>query len=240
MAQGALRRLARAGGRAILAVLLVLAAYPVAGWVGSTIPRGSGEKGQPGQVTIMVETNGTHTGVVVPVVNAVKDWRGTFPSATMPRRQDGRFPTHLGIGWGEREVFLTVSKWNDLKADTVLRIALDGGEPLMRVSPYVRPRPSASYRPVKISAANYRRLVARIEASLPPLTPGEQRQILRADYNADAYYPALGTYTLIQTCNSWVGDTLAAASIEMGLWTPFAGGVTKWIPVPGASADVAI
>ena len=240
MAQSALRRLGRAAWRALLVVLLVLAAYPVAGWLGSTIPRGSGERGQPGEVTILVETNGTHTGVVVPVANAVKDWRTTFPSAAQPRRQDGRLPTHLGIGWGEREVFLTVSEWSDLKLATAARIALDGGEPLMRVSPYVRPMPSASYRPVAISAKNYARLVARIEASLPPLATGEHRQELRASYTADAYYPALGTYTLLHTCNSWVGDTLAAGGIAMGLWTPFAGGVTKWIPVPGASADVAI
>ncbi|WP_241657310.1 DUF2459 domain-containing protein [Aurantiacibacter suaedae] len=240
MAQGALRRLARAIGRALVIVLLVLGAYPVAGWLGSTIPRGSGDGDQPREITIMVETNGTHTGVVVPVVNAVKDWRETFPSAARPRPHDGRLPTHLGIGWGEREVFLNVAEWSDLKLATAARIAFEGGEPLMRVSPYVRPMPSASYRPMTISAANYRKLVTRIEASLPPLASGEQREELRASYTSDTYYPALGTYTLFHTCNSWVGDTLAAAGIEMGAWTPFAGGVTKWIPVPGASADVAI
>ena len=240
MAQSALRRLGRAVWRAFVIVLLLLSAYPVAGWLGSTIPRGSGEDNQPAEVTILVETNGTHTGVVVPVANAVKDWRETFPSAARPRPKDGQLPTHLGIGWGEREVFLSVAEWSDLKLATAARIALEGGEPLMRVSPYVRPKPSASYRPVTISTANYRKLVERIEASLPPLGEGEQRQELRASYTSDTYYPALGTYTLIHTCNSWVGDMLAAAGIEMGAWTPFAGGVTKWIPVPGASANVAI
>ena len=240
MAQGALRRLGRAGSRAALVVLLLLAIYPIAGWIGSAIPRGSGDDEQRGDVTIMVETNGTHTGIVVPLSNAVKDWRETFPSASQPRREDGQHPTHLAIGWGEREVFLQVAEWNDLEPATAARIVLEGGEAVMRVSHYVRPRPSASYRPIEISAENYARLVARIEAALPALAPGAKRPILRSTYDADAYYPALGTYTLAQTCNSWVGDTLAAGGIEMGLWTPFAGGVTKWIPVPGASADVAI
>jgi len=231
------RRLLR-GVLALLAVLaLLVVGYPLAAWVGSSIPANeavdlAGEE----TVQIMVETNGTHTSIVVPVVTAAKDWRETFPSAAVPR-PDGRMPTHLAIGWGEREVFLNVPTWGDLKASTALRIATVGGDPLMRVSHYVRPAPGPHHRPLEVSTTQYARLVSAIESALPELAPGETREILQGTFVDDAYYDALGSYSLANTCNTWVGDTLAEAGVEMGRWTPFAGGVMKWIPQPPAPAS---
>ena len=105
----------------------------------------------------------------------------------------------------------------------------------MRVSHYVRPAPSDSHRPVVISAAQYRDLARRIEASLKPIPDGRsERSILRGTDPRDVYYEARGRWTVGNTCNSWVGDTLAASGLRMGWWTPFAGGVMKWIPAPAA------
>lgn len=228
------RRLLRAG-LAILAVLVALAVgYPLAAWIGSSIPRhetvaATGETSET--VQIMVETNGTHTGIIVPIVTATKDWRESLPSAAR-RDAYGRYPTHLSLGWGEREVFLNVPTWGDLKASTALRIATTGGDALMRVSHYVRPAPSPNHRPVTITQAQYARLVAAIERALPEVAEGEDRPVLTGTYVDDAYYEAKGSYSLANTCNTWVGNTLAEAGIEMGLWTPFAGGVMKWIPEP--------
>lgn len=226
----------RAALLALAVLLAFVVGYPLAAWVGSSIPGHDTVESTAGAeqtVTIMVETNGTHTGIVVPVVTASKDWRETFPSASQPDKY-GRMPTHLSIGWGEREVFLNVPTWGDLKATTALRIATVGGDPLMRVSHYVRPGAGPNHRPVTITRAQYRRLVTAIERALPPVPVGETRPILSGTYVDDAYYDAEGSYTLANTCNTWVGSTLAQAGIEMGMWTPFAGGVMKWIPEPGA------
>jgi len=242
VAEAPFPRLIRLSIRAALAIvgalLLFGIGYPLAGWVGSSIPENAPAEispDMPGSVEIMVETNGTHTGIIVPVVSAAKDWRETLPSAALPR-PDGRLPTHLSIGWGEREVFLNVPTWGDLEASTALRIATVGGEPLMRVSHYYRPGPGPNHRPVQITQEQYRRLVGAIERALPDIPAGETRQILSGTYVDDAYYEALGSYTLVNTCNTWVGDTLAEAGIEMGMWTPFAGGVMKWIPEPATSS----
>ncbi len=234
MAQAPLRwlnRLGKALGALLAALALVVVLFFLTGWIGSSIPRNGETPAIADGVTIMVETNGTHTGIVMPVVTAQKDWRETFPSAII--RPDGRIPTHIAIGWGEREVFLNVPTWGDLKASTALRIAIMGGEPVMRVSHYVRPAPSDTHRPVTISREAYDRLVTAIEASLPPAEA--PREILRGTNPADAYYHATGSYTLAYTCNNWVGDMLAEADIQMGWWTPFAGGVMKWIEAPEPS-----
>ncbi|TIX50771.1 DUF2459 domain-containing protein [Alteraurantiacibacter aquimixticola] len=213
---------------AALLLLAIIVVYPLTGWLGSAIPRNDPTPVIAEGVTIMVETNGTHTGVIMPIVTSEKDWRETFPSAGQPTGRG--MPTHVAVGWGEREVFLNVPTWGDLKPGTALRIAVFGGEPIMRVSHYVRPAPGLDHRPVTISREAYLTMVLAIEDSLPPADG--PRTILRGTSPADAYYDANGTYTLAYTCNSWVGDILAEADIQMGLWTPFSGGVMKWIEPP--------
>ncbi|QZH76757.1 MAG: DUF2459 domain-containing protein [Erythrobacter sp.] len=176
----------------------------------------------------MVETNGIHTSIIVPIVSTTKDSRQTFPSAALPHRS-GEMPTHIAIGFGEREVFLNVAEWSDLSPLTALRISTFGGEGLIRLSHYIRPAPGENHRRLRISDEQYGRLVASIEAHLPAM-PASEREILQGSYSDDAYYEALSDYSAINTCNTWVGARLAEAGIPMGTWTPLAGGVMKWIP----------
>ncbi|KLE36113.1 hypothetical protein AAW00_04835 [Aurantiacibacter luteus] len=209
---------------------LIVGGYLLAGWIGSSLPV-NGHWREPAEgVEIMVETNGMHTGIVVPVANDIKDWRETFPSAARIAPYYGEMPTHLAIGYGEREVFTEVPTWGDLTATTALRIATVGGDALIRVSPYVRPAPGQNYRPVTISREQYARLVAAIERHLPPAEG--LREELHGTFVLDSYYEATGGYSMANTCNTWVGARLAEAGLPMGRWTPLAGGVMKWIPAP--------
>ncbi len=218
----------------ITATLLIASVlFWLAGWLGSSIPRNPDWREPDTGVTILVETNGAHTGVVLPVVTPQKDWRETFPALAA----DPAPITHVAIGWGEREVFLDVATWADLELSTAVRIVLIGGESLIRTSHYVRPAPGPWHRPLRLAPAQYERLVAEIEASLAPPGPDGKRKILRGSYQPDAYYIANGRYTLFRTSNSWTGDVLGKAGVRMGWWTPFAGGVMKWIAAPSAEAD---
>ena len=219
----------------ILAVPLLLAAlFFLAAWIGSSIPRNNDWTEPETGIRIMVETNGIHTGIVMPIVTQEKDWRETFPSAGMPRDTDGWMPTHVAIGWGEKEVFLNTPTWGDLKVSTALRIAFMGGDGLMRVGHYVNPRPSEYHRYLTLRPEEYRRLVAEIEATLPPPPEAGERFSYESFEKGARNYDALGRYTLGNTCNQWVGDTLARAGVKMGQWTPLAGGVMKWVDDPTA------
>lgn len=223
----------RLAGKTAAVLALIVGCYFLAGWIGSSIPRNGGWEEPASGIDIMVETNGTHTGLVVPVVTAVKDWRETFPSAGRPRA-DGWMPTHISVGWGEREVFMNTPTWGDLKPTTALRIATIGGDAVMRVSHYVRPAPGEWHRPLRVSEAQYGRIVAQIEESLTPPGPDGEREAMKGVAPGDVYYEAAGTYTVFWTSNCWTGDMLGDAGIKMGLWTPFPGGVMKWIEEPDA------
>ena len=136
----------------------------------------------------------------------------------------------MAVSWGEREVFLNTPTWADLRPVTAFR-AMTGGDALLHVAHYVRPAPGLENRPLTLTSAQYRRLVARIERALPPRGA---RVIHRGYAGWDVFYDSPGRYDWRNTCNQWTSDTLAAAGVRIGRWTPFAGGVMKWIPEPEA------
>ena len=222
----AARRLARLLGAVLAGILLALLVYALLGWIGSSIPRNAGWREPRSGVEIMVETNGVHTALVLPLVTPEKDWRAQFPATDLAL--PSRDYTHISISWGEREVFLNTPTWWDLRPITVLRIIGVGGDGVLHVAQYVRPAPADDIRPLRLTAEQYALLVASIERSIP-----HGRLIRHGGYGAqDVFYDAPGHYTATNTCNQWTSDRLAAAGVRTGWWTPFAGGVMKWVPKP--------
>lgn len=215
----------RWAGRCATGLALAVALFLLAAWIGSSIPRNAVWREPAQGVEIMVETNGVHTAIVMPLVTSQKDWRADFPVSDIAAPD--RPYTHVSVSWGEREVFLHTPTWADLSPFTVLRILALGGDGLIHAAHYVRPAPAEDIRPLRIGEADYARLVRRIEADLPPRA---SRQVHRGYGDYDAFYDAPHRYTPFNTCNQWTSDTLAAAGIRTGWWTPFAGGVMKWVP----------
>lgn len=219
---------------ALAALALAIALFALAGWIGSSIPRNDRWREPESGVEIMIETNGIHTALVLPLITADKDWRGEFPASdiALPDRPY----THVSVSWGERQVFLETPTWWDLRASTVLRIVGIGGDGLLHVGHYVRPAPSDAARPLTLTREQYRRLVAAIARSLPrgPRVP------YPGYGGGDVFYDAPGRYTATNTCNQWTSDMLAKAGVRTGWWTPFAGGVMKWVPRPAGSGAAGV
>ena len=207
---------------AIPATLLTL--FLLSAWIGSAIPRNSGWIEPDRGVEIMIETNGVHTAIVMPLVSPQKDWRPDFPTADLGAPY--RPYTHVSVSWGEREVFLNTPTWGDITLSTIAG-AVVSGDSLLHVAHYVRPAPGADLRPLLVTETQYARLVAAIEREV---IPPQERETYPGYFDNDVFYDAPGTYHLGNTCNQWTSDTLALAGIRIGLWTPLAGGVMRWIP----------
>ncbi|MGB5778140.1 MAG: TIGR02117 family protein [Allopontixanthobacter sediminis] len=212
-------------GRTLLALMAVVILFLLAAWIGAAIPRNADWTEPDSGVTIMVETNGIHTALVLPLVTPEKDWRTVFPATDLPASR--RDYTHISVSWGEREVFLNTPTWSDLSPLTALRVATIGGDSLLHVAHYVRPAPSDTARPLRITSREYAAIVKQIEAAMQ----GTKRSAVYPGYtDYDVFYDAAGRYDITNTCNQWTSDTLAAAGVKAGWWTPFAGGVMKWVP----------
>ena len=210
----------------LAAPFVLLALFLLGAWIGSSIPRNPQWREPARGIEIMIETNGVHTALVMPLVTAQKDWRSDFPAADVAAR-DRPF-THVSVSWGEREVFLETPTWADLTPTTAVR-AITQGDGLLHVGHYVRPAPAPDIRPLILTPDQYARLVAAIERQV--VARGLRRSYPGyADW--DVFYDAPGGYHLGNTCNQWTSDTLAEAGVRTGWWTPLAGGVMKWVPRP--------
>ncbi len=211
-------------GLAWLALLVGL--FFLTGWIGSSIPRNSDWQEPAEGIAVMVETNGVHTAIVMPLVTRQKDWRADFPASDLPASD--RPYTHISVSWGEREVFLNTPEWTDISLPTILGAAT-GGDGLLHIAHYVRPGTSEHHRRLIITEEQYLKLVDRIEQQI---LPPDERPPLPGYTDYDIFYDAPGTYHIGNTCNQWTSDNLAAAGIKTGWWTPFAGGVMKWVDIP--------
>lgn len=213
-----LRRRYRIG----LVLAALLAAYPAAGLIGGAIPRNAAWRPAERGVTIYVESNGIHVGLVVPKTAAGVDWRPAFPSGDLA---DPRYAAHdhLAIGWGERTFFLNTPTWGDVSSRTILAAALGSDRTLLHVEHIGRPMAAADVRPVVLRPSEYRRLAAYIRATM--VAGGERR---RGYAGHDAFYQARGRYDAYKTCNAWVGDALRFAGVRIGAWTPFPFTVLWW------------
>lgn len=227
MDAAALTRLRRGGRWALAALAAGITALLLAAWIGSAIPRNPGWREPVDGIEIMVGSNGVHTELVIPAVAPEKDWHRDFPLSDIADRTAPY--THVAISWGEREVFLNTPRWTDLRPATALR-AMTGGAALLHVAHYIRPAPGPDNRPLRLTHAQYARLVAHIEAALPPMAD----RVRHPGYGPrDVFYDSRGRYDWRHTCNQWTSDALAAAGVRTGYWTPFAGGVMKGIPSYG-------
>ena len=217
--------------RLAIGAVLVIAAYPLAAWIGSSIPAGRGLPPPADGVQVLIASNGVHTAIVVPIVTsgqngAEQDLRGLFP---ITDAGDPTQPyTDMALSWGERTVFLETATWADLKASTVAHIVfgglVGGGDSVIHVERFVRPQPDDNFRPLLLSYAQYRALSAAIAHDVDP---NGRRD--RGYGSNDTFYASRERYTALRTCNTWVGDQLRGVGVPMGAWTPLAGGVMKWI-----------
>lgn len=217
-------RLRRTAGWIAGAFVTPILFFMLAGWIGSSIPRNAGWEEPDTGITILVGTNGVHTEIVMPLVTAAQDWRTTFPASNVTSSM--RPYTHVAVSWGERTFFLETPTWADTNPITAAQ-ALIGGEGVLHVAHYVRPATSLDYRALRLRKGEYRRLAQAISSQLDQT---RTRQTLPGYGKNDVFYSARGSYHLGNTCNQWTSDQLAHAGVRIGAWSPFPGGVMKWLP----------
>ncbi|MES2453683.1 MAG: TIGR02117 family protein [Pseudomonadota bacterium] len=225
-----LRNGARLLGAAVAALVAILLAYGAAGMVGGAIPSNPGWTQPESGVRIYIESNGIHTGIVVPMVGGGEDWRDLLRAADL---RDPRYAgySHVSIGWGERTFYLETPTWADVKPLTILGAAMGSDRTVMHVDHVPEPRIDADdagdIRSVMLRPEEYRRLAAFIRASFR--TDNGQRPGHQFGYAGyDAFYEARGRYSAVRTCNAWTGDALRHAGVRVGAWTPFPVTVLGW------------
>lgn len=207
--------------RLLGAVATVLGGYALAGTIGGAIPQNRGWRPPTAGVTIWVEDNGIHTGLVLPKRAAGVDLARLFPARDLRDARYGGYD-HVAIGWGDRAFYVGTPTWWDVRPLVVLRAAIGSDTTVFHVEHVPVPRTGTDVRAIRLRPAEYHALIHAILSTRAhgPATAGYAGH--------DAFYPAHDRYTALHTCNDWAGRTLAAAGVRVGWWTPFPSGVMRW------------
>jgi uncharacterized protein (TIGR02117 family) len=222
--------LMRAARWAGTGLLLLFAGYGAAGMAGGAIPSNAGWRPPESGVRIYVESNGIHTGLVLPMSAEGVDWRDLL------RPEDVRDPryaaySHVSIGWGERTFYLETPTWGDVRLKTVTAAAVGSDRTVMHVDhvpePHIGAGSEGDLRAITLRPEEYRRLADFVHKSFKK--EGGERPVHQYGYAVyDSFYDARGHYSAIATCNAWTGDALRHAGVRVGAWTPFPVTVLGW------------
>ena len=216
-------------GRILALPLALCAVYFIAALILSFIPVNRDFQSTPGGTEVFVCSNGVHTDFVLPVTTPVVDWSRQFPVQDFVGPVTGF--DHIGIGWGNLDFYRSAPRWSDFRIGTALRALLGFGPSALHVQYRPEPGPSERCGRLTLDDAHYRALADYVDGSLLSSAAGDAAIPAASGYGAtDAFYTAVGRFSLFKSCNVWVGQGLKAAGLPSGIWTPFAFLVLRHLP----------
>jgi hypothetical protein len=146
----------------LLRITLELALIPLGTYIGAAVLLGHipanadwRAPGAPesGTVTIFVQTNGLHTGIVVPTVANGIDWRNRIRSSDLPH--PGGMGRWLAFGWGDRAFYIDTPTWRQVRLLTIVRALIGTGPTVLHVDHLDSFTADASWRPLKLRRASH-------------------------------------------------------------------------------------
>jgi len=211
-----------------LLVLSCLALYFLIALIG-LIPVNNDFQPTPDGIEIWLVSNPIHTDIVLPVQDGTLDWREQFPQGSFA--VDARQATHVAIGWGSKDFYINTPTWADLRLSTVVHALFWPSDSCMHVTLCTIEGIPKDARSVRISAAQYQRLVEHIKSGFRHHEGNSMILIPHTAYSpADAFFEGEGGYHCFNTCNCWTGRTLRAAGIRTGWFTPLPGTPLLYLP----------
>ena len=126
----------------------------------------------------------------------------------------------LVLGWGAEGFYTTAGTYSDITAGAVLRSVW--GEPeVIRLDEAgnVQGVPGLTF--MTLSEPQFAALLLAIDASFQQDQTAAPIPLPYDGFTAtDAFFAARGDFNLFHTCNAWLGETLRAAGVPFGIWTP--------------------
>lgn len=116
-------------------------------------------------------------------------------------------------GWGARDFYTSTGSYSDMRPGPVWR-AMTGDASVLRVEVLGPIDPTGLTR-VPLSERQFTRLLGAIAATRTGA------RLADAGFTAtDGFFEARGRFSILRTCNTWIGEMLRAAGLRFGRWTP--------------------
>lgn len=202
---------------AILFGLILM--YVLVGYVFSKITINKEADTKP-EVEIFILTNGVHTDIVMPTKNNQMDWSKQIQFQNT-KSADSTYK-YIAMGWGDKGFYLETPEWSDLKASVAFKAATGLSTTAIHATYYKKMKLGEDCKSMMISKEQYKRLINYITDSFQKDNSGNFLYIKTdANYSkTDAFYEAIGSYSLFYTCNTWANSALKASGQKCCFWTP--------------------
>lgn len=160
---------------------------------------------EPKDIVIYVASNGVHLNLWLPSKTEQFDWQMAYPESYDQGNLDW-----ISIGWGSKAFYTQVPTWNDLTLPIAWK-ALIGDSSVIRLSgEQYLPSDDSHRRKILLSHTEYQMLVDDLRQQFQSNQPIEQ-----------FFYPAIGSYSPLSTCNDWIRQRFNKIGLTMPLWSPF-------------------
>ncbi|MEN2434176.1 TIGR02117 family protein [Weeksellaceae bacterium A-14] len=201
-------------------ILGLVALYIFCGYFVPYISVSAEQTTEPKTTDIYLLTNGMHTDIVVPVKSKYFDWSKEIP--VQDTRGKGSGFRYLGIGWGDKGFYLDTPTWAELKFSVAVKAAFWMGQSAMHCTYYRNMKENKDCVKIPLTDAQYRHLITYINRKFDRDPNGKVKLIrTNAVYgDDDSFYDANGSYSFLNTCNTWTNNALKVAGQKAALWTP--------------------
>jgi uncharacterized protein (TIGR02117 family) len=199
--------------RLALLTLALPVLYLAASIILPLIPGASPDLSGPPAHTIGLLQGPIHTDILFPLTPETRARFAFAQTAGVPlNHPDAEW---LVFGWGSAAFYTTAGTYADITASAVLTAA-SGDTAVIRIDAMGPLPPLENLRFLQLSDAQFLALLKETTAALAVETSLDHRGFT----GTDAFFPAHGRFHLFRTCNVWLGETLRAAGIPFGFWTP--------------------
>jgi len=195
--------------KSIKIVILVLFFFLLVTVVLSFIKVGKETLEKETSAVVYLRSNGVHVDFVLPNQIVLQDIKQSMGDAK-----------YYAIGWGDKDFFLQVRLFNELGLSVLCRALFVPSESLIHV---VRlNKKESDWREIKLSSRQIENLNNYIYNAFEKGSKGELKKIKGFSYGKnDAFYQATGSYTILNTCNTWVNKGLKQCGLKASIWTPY-------------------
>lgn len=203
--------------RALTFVLLLPLLYVAAAYVGAVLPGRQADVPHGTDNLIGLVRGPIHYDFLIPLTPQTRARFGFAEAAGVPVSLPAA--EWLVVGWGARQFYTIAGTFADATPGSVFR-AVTGDDAVMHLDVAGDVSQIASVRYLTLSDAQFAALLQAIDASFLHDQTGAPLMLPDRFSNHDAFFAGKGRFNLFHTCNNWVGETLRAAGVPMGVWTP--------------------
>ncbi|WP_426033827.1 TIGR02117 family protein [Cypionkella sp. TWP1-2-1b2] len=203
--------------RAITVLICLPLLYFVVGFVGALIPGKHADLAPGTDVLIGLARAPIHYDFLLPMSPELRARYGFAASAGVPIHAPEA--EWLLVGWGSQAFYTTAGSYADMQPGAVFT-AITGDKAVLHLDVAGDVASVAGIEYFTLSDAQYQALLASLEANFQRDQTGAPLALTAHFNDHDAFFAAKGDFNILHPCNAWLGETLRAAGVPFGIWTP--------------------